>query len=132
MPVPYGHLSGFDMASKVRSVIMFSGLSPSAGATHMVCLKLSGFSTHIMLACGAPLICLLCSSPCSIVVSSSSLSETHSGCSASASLLAIVSGCTGMATVGCGCSGILYNGTALSAQQTLHYQHNGFWELLNT
>ena len=32
---------------------MFCGLSPSAGATHMVCLKLSRFSTHIMQACGA-------------------------------------------------------------------------------
>ena len=46
------------MASKLESVMILSGFSPSAGATQMISLELSGFSTHIMLAIGAPLICL--------------------------------------------------------------------------
>ena len=41
----------------------------------MISRELSGFSTHIMLAIGAPLICLLCSSPSSIVASSRAYSS---------------------------------------------------------
>ena len=58
------------MASKFESVMILSGFSPSAGATQMIFFELSGFSTYIMLAIGAPLICLLCSSPSSTVASS--------------------------------------------------------------
>ena len=76
MPLPKGNLSGLDMASKLESVIILSGFSPSAGATHTISLKLSGFATHIRLAIGAPLICLLCSSPSSIVASSKVSSAT--------------------------------------------------------
>ena len=44
-----------------------NGLCPSAGATEMIA---SGCSRDIMLAVGPPVICMVCSSPCSMVASS--------------------------------------------------------------
>ena len=57
----------FQKVTVTVKIIKVNNTVHLAGATQMISLELSGFSTHIMLDKGAPLICLLCSSPSSIV-----------------------------------------------------------------
>ena len=54
VPLPKGNLSGLDMASKLEYVMILSGFSPSAGATQMISLEISGFSTYMLATTDLP------------------------------------------------------------------------------
>ena len=53
VPLPKQNLSGLSMASKLGSVMIDTGVYPSAGATETI---ESGYSGDIMLAVGPPVI----------------------------------------------------------------------------
>ena len=75
-PLPKENLSGLDISSKLASILVDKGFYPSAGAIESMLFSASGFSTDCILEIeGPPLILRRCSSPCEIVLSSSSFVE---------------------------------------------------------
>ena len=100
-----------------------NGLCPSAGVTEMMA---SGCSRDIMVAVGPPVICMVCSSPFSMVASSRGFSSVLAWqCSRGLTLvLPSVATTLQFCQYSCSSGQVLHSGIGAQGQHTLHLDYH--------